>query len=281
MKKPQLSASETRLLLLLLGLIMLASAYFFGFQKNVDAAQALEEQNEADRQTLAELEGMQSRQALVEKETEELKQQIQDIIAKYPSDLTTEKVIKILTDMEQDSGITMSNIGFVMDTLLMNLQPEAPAADTADAADASGEEASSGDDAAAQESPVVEAFSEGAPIGYYATLTVSFKAPYEGFKKMAQYISELDDRSTIPQLSVSYDTETSGLTGSATINMYFLTGTGKEYVPPEIDSMPKGVDDIFQSGGGIYDLLHPQSAGGSGSADKNKNGRDAESKGRQ
>lgn len=264
MKKPQLSASETRLLLLLLGLVMLAAAYFFGFQRNVDAAQALEEQNEVDRQTVAELEEMQSRQALVEKETEELKQQIQDIIAKYPSDLTTEKAIKILTDMEQISGITMSNIGFVMNTLLMDLQPEAAEAttdtttDTAEATD-TGDAASA---EAAPESPVVEAFSEGAPIGYYATLTVNFTAPYDGFKKMVQYINELDDRSTIPQLSVSYDTETSGLIGSATINMYFLTGTDKEYVPPVINGMPKGVDDIFQSGGGIYDLLHPAAEGG-------------------
>ena len=62
---------------------------------------------------------------------------------------------------------------------------------------------------------------------------------------MIAYVNEFKDRTTITQFSATFDDATGKLTGEMTLNMYYITNTGKEYVPPVFDFMPKGVSNIF------------------------------------
>ena len=50
---------------------------------------------------------------------------------------------------------------------------------------------------------------------------------------------------TISDTSASFDSETGGLSGTMTLNMYYLMNTGKEYIPPEFEGISKGVTNIF------------------------------------
>ena len=62
---------------------------------------------------------------------------------------------------------------------------------------------------------------------------------------MIAYVNEFKDRTTITQFSAAFDDATGKLTGEMTLNMYYITNTGKDYVPPVFDFMPKGVSNIF------------------------------------
>ena len=62
---------------------------------------------------------------------------------------------------------------------------------------------------------------------------------------MIAYVNEFKDRTTITQFSATFDDATGKLTGEMTLNMYYITNTGKDYVPPVFDFMPKGVSNIF------------------------------------
>ena len=81
--------------------------------------------------------------------------------------------------------------------------------------------------------------------GYYASVGIRYEASYAGLKEMIAYVNQFKDRTTIDQFSASFDDTTGKLTGEMTLNMYYLTNTGKDYVPPVFDFMPKGVNNIF------------------------------------
>ena len=221
MSKVKISNSELRMIIMLGAAILLALAYFFGFNRFSKAAATLEEQNEADRITVNELEAMKSRAPMVEEETKQLREDIKNIIAKYPSDLTTEKAIYHVQNLEDYSGMEAHSIEFEMGTLLMEFQPGA-------------------DPSAAP------------PTGYYSAVTVNYAATYGDFKQMLRFVNAMPDRTTTPLVSATYDKETDMLLGTVTMNMYYLKGTDKEYEAPPLDGYSeKGVESIFGAGDGI------------------------------
>lgn len=218
--KKKISESEMKLILVLLALLLLVAAYFLIYRQSVAKAEELEAQNAVDQETVNMLESMERRRAQVEAETEDCKQIIRDIIAKYPSDMTTEKAITIAQNMEDYSGIHFPNIGFVMNNLVLEFTQTS------------------------EEVPTP-------PTGYYAAVNMSYSVTYEGFKNLLTYVGGYKDRMTVPTVTASYDPTTDMLNGSITVNMFYLQDTGKEYVEPVIPGIEKGVDSIFGAGEGL------------------------------
>lgn len=219
-KKKKISDSELRLILLLLSVVLLAAAYFLVYSKTVTAAEELEAQNDIDQATVDRLEAMVAVRAQVEAETEQLRQNIKDIIAKYPSDMTTEKAISIVQNIENASGVEFPSINFRMGNLVRdfsypNEETNLP------------------------------------PAGFYSGLSMNYTVNYAGFKEMMTYIYRLNDRMTAPTVSMTYDQVTDMVSGSVTMNLYYLTNTGKEYIAPEIHGIENGVYNIFGGAVGV------------------------------
>ena len=93
--------------------------------------------------------------------------------------------------------------------------------------------------------PPASADTTGDVAGYYASIGIRYEASYNGLKEMIAYVNAFQDRTTITQFTAAFDDATGKLTGEMTLNMYYITNTGKEYVPPVFDFMPKGVSNIF------------------------------------
>ncbi len=256
-KKIEVSDSDKRLLFILFALILIACSYFLVFQNYTAKAAAMEETNAADREEVQKLENMAAREAAVRQETDELNQRIEEIIAKYPANVTTEKAIAIVKDMEESTGIKITQASFLMDNLVMNLS-EGAAADESVSADAPSENMDNADTAAAESTDGTDITDTAAPAegtalvkddiaGYYAALTMSYEASYDDFKKMIAYIKTFEDRTTITAAASAYDSETGLLSGTVTVNMYYLTGTEKAYDAPQVDGVNKGVNNLFGS----------------------------------
>lgn len=214
MKKIALSDSEKKLLLVAMALGMLACAYFFGFVKMMDSAKAIEESNVQDQATVTNLENMVAKQPQTVAETQAFKDYIQTVIDKYPSDLKQEKTIWLVQQMEEIVGVDYSSISFSIDNLLMDFT-------------------------GAEENPT----------GYYAALSLPYKADYEQFKNLIQYVSEQKDRTTIPLVSVSFDESTGFLNGAVTFRMYYLRNTGKDYEDFPETGIESGLTNIFYNTG--------------------------------
>ncbi len=87
---------------------------------------------------------------------------------------------------------------------------------------------------------------------YSATMAMDFGSTYEGIKDMLKYIQSQNDRSSIETINVYYDEESGFLVGALGLRLFYLDGTGKEYQPQFIPSVPTGVEDVFRTAGYTY-----------------------------
>lgn len=263
MNKIKISDSDKRLLIIFFAIVILACSYFFIFNKGMTKASELEAQNEQDSAKVQQMQQMEASLPQVKENIENMKQTQADIIARYPSDMTTEKTIESLQDYEDHSSdFHITDITFAMRMPLVGAVDTTAAGSSTDETDSSADTAdgvadsatgdtsatadtqSAGDgtdDAAADAS----ADTAGNVAGYYASIGIRYEASYNGLKEMIAYVNAFQDRTTITQFTAAFDDATGKLTGEMTLNMYYITNTGKEYVPPVFDFMPKGVSNIF------------------------------------
>lgn len=254
MGKKKLTDSEIRLLLVFLSALMLVAAYFLSYQKNMDLAREMEARNEEDRDYIEMLESMVSRRSEVEAQTEGYHQAIDDIIAKYPSELPTEKAIEIIHEMESQTGVTVNNINFSMGNMVVGLSGNEGTYAEEEYVEEEYIDEEYLDEAITEEEYTESAGSEAdmavsGSVGYRDTLSMSYVAAYSDLKRMIAYVEGLSDRTTIPSITAAYDSGTDNISGSITINMYYLTKTEREYEEPVVPGK-KGVSNIFRSDDG-------------------------------
>lgn len=260
MNKIKISDSDKRLLIIFFAIVLLACSYFFVFNKGMNQASELEAQNAEDSAKVQQMQQMEASLPQVKKNIENMKQTQADIIAKYPSDMTTEKSIESLQDYEDHSSdFHITDITFAMRMPLVGAADTTAAGSSADTADETtdGTTDSAADDTSAttdtqstedgtdDAATDASADTSGNVAGYYASIGIRYEASYNGLKEMIAYVNAFQDRTTITQFTAAFDDATGKLTGEMTLNMYYITNTGKEYVPPVFDFMPKGVSNIF------------------------------------
>lgn len=263
MNKIKISDSDKRLLIIFFAIVILACSYFFIFNKGMTKASELEAQNEQDSAKVQQMQQMEASLPQVKENIENMKQTQADIIAKYPSDMTTEKSIESLQDYEDHSSdFHITDITFAMRMPLVGAVDTTAAGSSTDETDSSADTADgAADSAAGDTSATADTQSAGDGTddaaadasadtvenvtGYYASIGIRYEASYNGLKEMIAYVNAFQDRTTITQFTAAFDDATGKLTGEMTLNMYYITNTGKEYVPPVFDFMPKGVSNIF------------------------------------
>lgn len=262
MNKIKISDSDKRLLIIFFAIVLLACSYFFVFNKGMNKASELEAQNAEDRAKVQQMQQMEASLPQVKEKIVNMKQTQADIIAKYPSDMTTEKANESLQDYEDHSSdFHITDITFAMHMPLVGAADKTAADSSTDAADSSTETADGAADSAADDTSATtdttadtqstedgtdDAATDASVVaGYYASIGIRYEASYSGLKEMIAYVNEFKDRTTITQFSAAFDDATGKLTGEMTLNMYYITNTGKDYVPPVFDFMPKGVSNIF------------------------------------
>ncbi len=262
MNKIKISDSDKRLLIIFFAVVLLACSYFFVFNKGMNKASELEAQNAEDRAKVQQMQQMEASLPQVKENIENMKQTQADIIAKYPSDMTTEKSIESLQDYEDHSSdFHITDITFAMRMPLVGTADTTAAGSSTDAADNSTETTDGAADSAADDTSATtdttadtqstedgtdDAATDASVVaGYYASIGIRYEASYSGLKEMIAYVNEFKDRTTITQFTAAFDDATGKLTGEMTLNMYYITNTGKDYVPPVFDFMPKGVSNIF------------------------------------
>lgn len=255
MSKFKLSDSDKKLLIIFLSIVLVACSYFFVFTKVMNKAAAVEEQNTADQATVQQMEQMEAGLPQVKENIQKMRKKQKKIVAAYPSDMTTEKVIETLQAMEDDneSDFHISEISFAM---MMPIAADTAGDTTVDTSSDTTTESTdtttsteSVEDTQSTESSETTTDSSEGPTGqvggYYASIGITYTANYTGLKDMILFTNSFKDRTTIPKFTASYDSASGEIVGEMTLNMYYLTNTGKEYVPPVFENMPKGKVSIF------------------------------------
>ena len=261
MNKIKISDSDKRLLLIFFAIVIVACSYFFIFNKGMSKAAKMEEQNTTDQAKVQQMEMMEAGLPKVKENIQTMQKKQKDIIATYPADMKTEKVIETLQAFEdKSSDFHITDITFAMNMPIASANGSANADGNAVASTEASEDTttqttetteSADTQSVEQSTENTDGTSEnttgptGNVEGYYASIGIRYEASYAGLKEMIAYVNQFKDRTTIAQFSASFDNSTGKLTGEMTLNMYYLKNTGKDYVPPVFENMPKGVLNIF------------------------------------
>ena len=236
MKKLKISDSDLRLLILLGALVVFACAYFFGFSTFNKKAAAVEEENKTKQVRVDELKAMVAREDEVKQETVQLQEAIAKIVEKYPSKVTTEKLISIVQELEDTTGIKVSQMNFVLNNQFTDVA-------TSQVLDAQAQ--STDGTTTTEQSAAVAAANK--YYGSFASVAMNYEADYETLKRAIDAINQSEDKKSIATLATTYSNEGNKLMGTMMVYFYTLDGTGKPYENPEVNE-EKGVANIFRSG---------------------------------
>lgn len=250
MNKINISDSDKRLLLIFFAVLIFAGAYFFIFNPNMKKAAEIAAENDSDKAAVEQLQMMEAQLPAIKEQIIDLKEKQEAIIERYPSDLTTEKIIWVLQDIQTHNDFQVTEASFLMNNQLGAVETESVDVATDESADAASTDTSTETVEASEDSTgQADAAAEAAdtPAGYYATVSISYEASYKGLKDMIAYVNAYPDRITITQSDSQFDKETGKLVGSMILNMYYITNSGKDYVKPDFGSSTKGVENIFGS----------------------------------
>lgn len=236
--KVSLSDRDKKVLYIVGGIVLLALAYFLGFQKMMESKNEVVQENIVLEEDVKKLVAMVADKAKVESETQEFKSDTEDILVKYPPEVRTQDAIHQLDLLEkgvkdlvlQAESFTMNQV-FFMNGALTEGEVQDVAAAPAEISEASGE---------AVQGPV---------IGYRSGVTTNFTTDYQNLKEVIQFINTNPNRMTINSITVSQGEGVKQLTCNMEVNMYAISGTEKKYEDPVIPEVRIGKGEkLFAEG---------------------------------
>lgn len=235
MKIEKLSERDLKALLGLVMLLAFALAYFVGYRGLLASATVTKDENAQLETRLNDLKEKEKNKKKVLEDTEENETKINELVQKYPSKVTAEKVFYDICNLD----VALEKTAFTSVVAEMNglfypvAEGEQASADSTQSTET------------VQDNSEKPGFSDGIITAYKTQVTTQVKdMSYSALKKMIKEVNGYDGRMTIDNLNLTFSKESGLLEGSVVYEMYELEGSPKEYVEPDI-RMPSGVKNIF------------------------------------
>lgn len=214
-----ISKRDAKLLLILLGIIILLVAYLAVYNPYTTRTEAVEAETAALQPQLQELQGYYQNIDSYYAGIDSAAETVEDELRHYPAAVRSEDVIMYAIAMEQQTGASISGIAFTGEEIVSQFAVMEKAADGSLA------------------SRDMTAWRTGS--------TVNCSLGYDQLKSLIDYINKSGDRTALDIVSVTYDSESGGLTGEATFYKYFVASAGDAYVPAAVPGVTLGRADLF------------------------------------
>ena len=218
--------SDLKVFFLVFILVVLAAvlAYFYLYKPKAEERDLLLKENYDLEYRLIELKNLAVNEDVFVEGINDSQNAIQQVLNNYSAGNTLEKSIMMINSLEKQIGIRLPNLSFSQPSTLTTV-----------------------------DMPMVSQDETGKYVtSYYKvsllqeTLTTSYECDYEQLKKLVDFVNTYPERMNIENITMSYDSTTGGLKGNLVLNLYAVTGTGKEYVAPDISGLSMGVGNIFE-----------------------------------
>lgn len=251
--------SEVNILIMLVGVLLVVLSYFVVYSSFSEKKDALAAEN-ATLQT--EVDGLQeladNKQFYID-ETNRMDSEIQDILADFPGEVRAEDQVMYTAGLETMYSVWVNGLTIDDTRLVQVAAPEAAPVDDAVVED-------TGDGAPAGDAVVATGGLKDTVFLYSSPFSLNYKTTYRSFKDIVQLIVTADERMSIQNVNIAYDTETGCLAGSMDAIMYTISGTDYIYKELDIPGVRLGTADIFKSGT-VLDL-NRRSGGDEGSSEE-------------
>jgi hypothetical protein len=254
----KIKKKDLKVVLYLVGILALVAGYFLGYQNLAEKRTELEAQRTLLQEKETKVNEIYENQSTYQEEADEAEQKASEILAKYPADVQGEDVILYTVDLENEFDAQVTTIGFTEDNLLYTVgantgdEAEDTSTDDTDDTDETDETdtadtTQSAAEVTSQDIGIVDASTVQLPqiSMLETTVTYDFTIGYTDCKSMFQSILDYANKRNVSSISLSYDSESGQLAGNMIVNMFYLTGTDKEYTEPDSGVTLHGTDNIF------------------------------------
>lgn len=230
--------SDKSIILVLVGLALAAAAYFGVYQKLTAETETMQKANAELKQEVQRLQELADNKQQYLDDTDAMKVEIEAIKEKFPAQYLPEDEILYMINAEKQYDALAQRIGMNPATVVEVAAPtqEAPV----EAAEPAAEEVATEDGA-------TEVVATPEIVLYKTPVTVEMLSSYLSIKDIVKMLNVDENRKSIDNISITFDSETGELLSNIDISMYSLTGTEAEYVSPKVDGVVYGTNDLFNS----------------------------------
>lgn len=225
----KLPQKQVKLIIVLVSLLIVACAYFFGFQRFNKKAELIRKENISLTTQRNELMEKSRNETAMTEEINIMREKYELIIDEFPSDLTQDKSIMFIYNLSKLAGMKINVIGLSEKEFFYSPfgYTDTPIETSTEGAD------------------TVQASSSQVLLGYKTKINISYSSTYDGLKKCISHINDNKDRMNVASFTAAFDQTSGILSGTMLIDFYALSGTDKEFEEPVIESVPIGTENIF------------------------------------
>lgn len=209
---------ELKLIFVLGGMVLFFLIYQFGYLNVQKANEDLKSRVDEVRGEVKVMQTMKQNEETYKAYTDSMTQEMQDVMDAIPSEIRSEDKIMFARSLENDYGIHVTGVGLQTDEMVyeMNEDGSNPTDD--------------------------------GKLLYRTVVNLDCESDYTQLKNCLRGLKNNNFKMSVDTASFSTSDETGKLTGSMTVNMYYLYGSDKPYEPLTIDGVSIGTDNIFGTG---------------------------------
>lgn len=267
--KTTLADKDKKVLMILGALVILALAWFLGYQKFNEQRETVATENDQLAMEVSQLRAKVSKKAQVEADTEKKNARTEQVLLAYPSELRTQDAINRFDQLEKKvKGLTITTENFTMNQIFFQdgaalEQVVAQNADDAQSKDANGgnstasgnnaqnstnntANAATNETAAADNAQNAQPTDTGNYAGYRSDVGITFATDYKSLKSVLNFINNYSERMNVSNVNISSDEGSKALQCTMTVQMFSVGGQAKEYKDLTLSGVPLRKDNIFQ-----------------------------------
>lgn len=268
--KTTLADKDKKVLMILGALVILALAWFLGYQKFNEQRETVATENDQLAMEVSQLRAKVSKKAQVEADTEKKNARTEQVLLAYPSELRTQDAINRFDQLEKKvKDLTITTENFTMNQIFFQdgAALEQVVAQNADS-DAQSKDANSGNStasgnnaqnstnntsntatnetAAADNAQNAQSTDTGNYTGYRSDVGITFATDYKSLKSVLNFINNYSERMNVSNVNISSDEGSKALQCTMTVQMFSVGGQAKEYKDLTLSGVPLRKDNIFQ-----------------------------------
>lgn len=268
--KTTLADKDKKVLMILGALVILALAWFLGYQKFNEQRETVATENDQLAMEVSQLRAKVSKKAQVEADTEKKNARTEQVLLAYPSELRTQDAINRFDQLEKKvKGLTITTENFTMNQIFfqdgaaLEQVVAQNADDDAQSKDANGgnstasgnnaqnstnntANAATNETAAADSAQNAQPTDTGNYTGYRSDVGITFATDYKSLKSVLNFINNYSERMNVSNVNISSDEGSKALQCTMTVQMFSVGGQAKEYKDLTLSGVPLRKDNIFQ-----------------------------------
>lgn len=254
-KLSKMSMRDKRILLMLLGIVVFVLGYFLVFQPQMAKAEEIEAQNAPLKEKLAQLKEIEENQDYYVSETKKYNQRVTDYTNMFPADVKEEDAVLLGKGMEDKLGMWIFKMDFADQEFVASLDTSALNGNSQEDGSTLTEQANQptqdqineieGIPETEDTNTVPDGIDYNSVALYRVKNTMEFNGTYQELKELVDYLAADASRLTIDSVDIDFSASTGDLGGTVVVNMYSMTGTGRDYVTPDVSSVVLGNHNLF------------------------------------